>query len=195
MKFAPAILIVLMFLPQLRAQEGEWIDLIKDGGFVENPEVRRAIPGTGTRNDNNALVTYDESADVGSFYHISYPVEVPPEKVLVVEAKVRVISGLNAINLSNGTESASVRLLPEQIEWRETRREAQKVTNDQFHLYRLTLRPENFEVVMDDTPALEGPIPARKPGEESPQKRITFGSGNSSGQGEAQWEFVRYRIE
>jgi len=172
-----------------------WTDVLKGGVLSQVEEKKRPPKGTGLRHDGELVVTFDESSELGSFYYVSCPVDIPADKKVVLEARGRVISGLNAFSIHFKDTLVGVRLLPGEIQWQETKKKFARVTNDGPHTYRITASGGTVRVEMDDEMIFEGALPALSEKDASSPERITFGSGNSGEMGEAAWEFVRYRIE
>lgn len=184
---------LLLLAPSL-SQAQEWTDILKEGVLAAGGQERQPPLETGMRVDGKELVTFDHGTAEGSFFYISSPI-MGDGHAVVVEARVKVVSGLNGISINFQGESISMRLQPEELVFRERRKKISRVTSDDFHTYRITVSAGSVRVEMDDAVILESTATDNGVQGKSGSGEISFGSGNSGQLGEAVWEFVRYRLE
>lgn len=112
----------------------------------------------------------------------------------VVEVRVKVVSGLNRVIITNGTSQERLELLPDRIElWsRKSVRYAMDTTGD-FHVYRIITQGKDIKVYVDGQLRLDAPGAYVKPAEG--RNELCFGAADSTNVGEACWDYVRAKVD
>lgn len=151
-------------------------------------------PRTEERLADGALTIADRGSQHGDFHYYRYGWGAEAGGKSVVEARVKVISGLNRIILSNGEAQERLELLPDRIElWsRKSARYAMDTTKD-FHVYRIVTEGEDVKVYVDGELRLDAPGAYVK--SSGGRNEVCFGASDSTNVGEACWDYVRARAD
>ncbi len=166
-----------------------------------------ALPGkewsrdqTGARNvavevRADALLIADRGTANGEYCYYRHPLSIGGRGEAVIEVRVKVISGVSALIFGNGATGQRLCFYPDRVEFYHDR--AAKVmldTTTDFHLYRLIVRGDEAQLLIDGQPRLDGKGCFRggRPGYRS---GVAFGAANSPEVGEALWSLVRARSD
>ncbi len=173
--------------------DGQWTIAYEADKLPAKPWMRdTGSPRTSERFANGTLVIADRGIVPGDFHYYRYPWGADPVGKSVVEARVKVISGLSRIIISNSLAQERLELFPDRIElWsRKTIRYAMDTTKD-FHVYRIVTQGKNVKVYVDGELRLDGSGAYVKDG--AGRNEICFGASDSTNVGEACWDYVRAR--
>jgi len=177
-------------LPQ-RGDNVSWTAVYEADKLPEKPWTRDSgSPRTQERLANGTLTIADRGTQPGDFHYYRCAWGADPAGRSVVEARVKVISGLSRIIISNGVAQERLELLPDRIElWsRKTVRYAMDTTTD-FHVYRIVTEGKDVKVYVDGQLRLNAPGAYVKAG--VGRNEVCFGASDSTNVGEACWDYVR----
>ncbi|MBM3858920.1 MAG: hypothetical protein FJ395_04635 [Verrucomicrobia bacterium] len=178
--------------PQM-ADDAPWTAAYEADELPAKPWTRdTGSPRTEERLANGTLTIADRGNQSGDFHYYRYRWGADPGGQSVVEARVKVISGLSRIIISNGEAQERLELLPDRIElWsRKSVRYAMDTTKD-FHVYRIVTQGKDVKVYVDGELRLDAPGAYTKAG--VGRNEICFGASDSTNVGEACWDYVRAR--
>ena len=145
--------------------------------------------------ERGALLIADRGTEVGDYHYFRNLWGADPAGVSVVEARVKVVSGLSRVIISNGVAQERLELWPDRIElWSNKKiRHAMDTTND-FHVYRIATQGQDVKVYVDGVLRLDAPGAYRK-AVSGKLNQVAFGASDSTGVGEALWSTVRARVD
>ncbi|MCX7827041.1 MAG: family 10 glycosylhydrolase, partial [Verrucomicrobiae bacterium] len=151
-------------------------------------------PRTEERLGNGTLTIADRGTVPGDYHYYRYPWGADPAGRSVVEARVKTVSGLSRIIITNGESQERLELLPDRIElWsRKTVRHVMDTTKD-FHVYRIETQGRDIKVFVDGKLRLNAPGAYVKTA--GNRNEICFGASDSTSLGEACWDYVRARVD
>jgi hypothetical protein len=142
---------------------------------------------------DGALLIADRGTADGDYCYFRHTVGPGRRGETVIEAKVKVLSGVSSLILGNGATGQRLRLYPDRVEfYHDPAAKVTMDTTDAFHVYRLTVRGEDAALAVDGEPRLDGKGCFRA-GRSGYRLGIAFGAANSPEVGEALWGFVRAR--
>jgi hypothetical protein len=173
------------------ADDGQWTIAYEADKLPAKPWTRdTGSSRTEERLSKGTLTIADRGTVPGDFHYYRYPWGADPAGKSVVEARVKVVSGLSRIIISNGEAQERLELLPDRIElWsRKTVRYAMDTTKD-FHVYRIVTQGKNIKVYVDGELRLDAPGAYAKAG--AGRNEVCFGASDSTNVGEACWDYVR----
>lgn len=143
---------------------------------------------------DGALVIADRGTNGGDYLYYRFPWGADPAGHSVVEARVKVISGLSRVIICNGVGQERLNLYPDHIElWSKPSVRYAMNTTDTFHVYRLVTQGKDVKVFVDDQLRLEAAGTYVKTA--SGRNSVAFGASDSTGLGEAAWQSVRTRVD
>lgn len=143
--------------------------------------------------EGGAMRIADRGTVPGDYHYYRYAWGAQPSERVVVEARVKVISGLSSVIVMNGVAQERLALHPDHIDLHfhnDIRYEMD--TTDDFHTYRIVTEGEDLQVFVDGELRLDAPgtYDARGGG----TRQLAFGAANSTDMGEALWQSVRARL-
>jgi hypothetical protein len=143
---------------------------------------------------NGTLTIADRGTVAGDYHYYRYPWGADPVGKSVVETRVKVISGLSRVIITNGEAQERLELQPDRIElWsRKTIRHAMDTTKD-FHVYRIETQGKDIQVFVDGELRLNAPGAYVKTA--ANRNELCFGASDSTSLGEACWDYVRARVD
>ncbi len=143
---------------------------------------------------NGALLLADRGTQGGDYRYYRATWAADPEAESVVEARVKVVAGSSFLIFSNGRSGERLMLSPEGISLHHNRkhRHAMNTTED-FHTYRVVCKGTDVQVHVDGKLRLDAPGALPPRAALYPRNEVAFGTSNSTDQGEALWDEVRYR--
>jgi hypothetical protein len=175
------------------ADDGQWTIAYEADKLPAKPWSRdTGSARTEERLAKGTLTIADRGNQSGDFHYYRYSWGADPAGKSVVEARVKVVSGLSRIIISNGLAQERLELLPDRIElWsRKTVRYAMDTTKD-FHVYRIVTQGKDVKVYVDGELRLDAPGTYAKAG--AGRNEVCFGASDSTNVGEACWDYVRAR--
>jgi hypothetical protein len=113
-----------------------------------------------------------------------------PDEDVVLETRLRLLSGWCEVSFSNGRWFDTLRFLPDRIEVRQAGLRYALDTTAAFHTYRIALYDKALKVYVDGELRLDGQMVYEVVDN---QTQVYFGGADNAGQGEALWEYVRFR--
>lgn len=160
---------------------------VGDGWALDSGSAR-----TGATREGRAMRMADRGTNSGDYAFLRHPWAASPAGESVVEARVRVVSGLNRILVSNGAAAERLDLRPDGIRlWSRPAARHAMDTTDAFHDYRIEMRGTTLRVWVDGRACIEFADGwGRDAGGRS---EVGFGAADSLSTGEALWERVRAR--
>jgi hypothetical protein len=140
-----------------------------------------------------ALLIADRGTGSGDYCYFRQGLPVGRRGETVIEAEVKVLSGVSSLIFGNGATGQRLRLYPDRVEfYHDPAVRFALDTTDGFHVYRLTIRGEDVALAIDGQPRLDGRGCFRA-GRSGYRNGIAFGAANSPETGEALWRSVRAR--
>jgi len=181
--------------PQPAASEETWTAAYEADKKPAKPWHRDSgSPRTEERLAKGTLTIADRGNVSGDYHYYRYPWGADPAGKSVVEARVKVVSGLSRVIITNGEAQERLELQPDRIElWsRKTTRYAMDTTKD-FHVYRIVTDGKNIKVFVDGELRLNAPGAYVKTA--ANRNELCFGASDSTNVGEACWDYVRARVD
>jgi len=173
-------------------QDAEW-DVVYE--CDTDPPVPWGAPprqGCEATMQDDALLIADRATERGSYLYYVYPWAADPERTVVAELRVRVVSGRSGIIVSNGVAEEEIHLHTDRVTALHADIEHVMDTTDAFHTYRVEIAGEDIRVYVDDVLALDGSGTLTHPAHAG-RNRLYFGASSSPSTGAALWESVRLR--
>ncbi|NOY79389.1 MAG: family 10 glycosylhydrolase [Kiritimatiellaeota bacterium] len=164
---------------------------------LPKPPWRKDRPATRTvaKIKDGALLIADRGTQPGDYRYYRVPWGMGRSGEVVIEARLKVISGVNCIIFGNGETGQRLCFYPDRIEFYHNR--AYKVAMDtttDFHTYRLVIRGQDIQVFVDNVKRIDGKdcFAGKRP---AYRNELAFGAANSTQLGEALWQNVRARLD
>ena len=182
--------------PQAVLPETKWTVAYEADKLPAKPWTRdKGSARTEERLANGALTIADRGTVPGDYHYYRHAWGADPAGKSVVEARVKVISGLSRVIITNSAGQERLELWPDRIElWsHKTIRHAMDTTRD-FHVYRIVTQGQDLKVYVDDQLRLHAPGGYGKASAAN-LNQIAFGASDSTGVGEACWAYVRARVD
>lgn len=181
--------------PQPAAFDGEWTIAYEGDEPPARPWKRDSgSPRTEERIENGALIIADRGDVSGDFHYHRYPWGAAPAGRSIIEARVKVVSGLSRIIFTNGEAQERLELKPDRIElWSRKSIAHAMDTTDGFHVYRIVIDGRDIRVYVDGELRLEAPGAYGKSADG--RNELCFGASDSTNVGEACWDYVRARVD
>ena len=149
----------------------------------------RAGPARATR-EGRAMRIADRGTNSGDYVYLRTAWAAEPGGEAVVEARVRVVSGLNRILVSNGTAAERLDLRPDGIRlWSRPATRHAMDTTDRYHDYRIEMRGTTLRILVDGRVCIEASDGWGR--DAAGRREVGFGAADSPSLGEALWESVR----
>ncbi len=148
---------------------------------------------TEERLEDGAMLIADRGTVSGDYHYYRYAWGADQSERVVVEARVKVISGSSFVIVMNGVAQERLGLYPDHIDLysnRDIRYEMD--TTDDFHTYRIVTEGEDLQVYVDGELRLDAPGQYSSGGQGT--RQLAFGAANSGWVGEAMWQQVRARL-
>lgn len=163
------------------------------------PDKTWTLDGTGKNTvmelRDGALLIADRGTGNGEYRYVRGGMSIGQKGETVIEARVKVVSGVSSLIFGNGVTGQRLRLYPDRVEfYHDTAVKVAMDTTDGFHTYRLTLRGEDVALAIDGQPRLAGKG-CFKVGRVGYRNGLSFGAANSPEVGEALWSTVRARSD
>lgn len=147
---------------------------------------------TDVRPEGHALLIADRGTNSGDYVYLRHPWAADPGTEAVIEARVRVVSGLVRVIFANGSASERLDLRPDGIRlWSRASARHAMDTTDSFHDYRIELRGKVLRVLVDGKARIE--VSEGWGRDAAGRNEVCFGAADSPSMGEALWELVRVR--
>ena len=133
-------------------------------------------------------------ADMGDADHLfyRYPWKMGPDDRIVVEARMRLVSGWNAIVTANGRYVEMLYFYPDRMHLRYSGLSHNLDTTADFRSYRIVMQGASVKVYVDDELRLDGD---RSLEIFDNATQLSFGGADNATLAEAHWEYVRFRRE
>jgi len=138
------------------------------------------------------LLVADRGTAPGSYAYFQHLGAVCPDDEVVVEVRMKLLSGWSSVLIENGVAGEEIMFYPDRITLRHDGLSSPLQTADAFHTYRIVIHQQDLKVYADSQLRLDGrgrfthPAPNGRSG-------VAFGGANSPSVGEALWESVRIR--
>jgi hypothetical protein len=177
------------------ADDGQWTIAYEADKLPAKPWTRDSgSPRTEERLSKGTLTIADRGNVAGDYHYYRYPWGADPAGKSVVEARVKVVSGLSRVIITNGESQERLELQPDRIAlWSRTKTSYAMDTTKDFHVYRIVTEGKNIKVYVDGELRLDGPgAYVRTAGN---RNEICFGASDSTNVGEACWDYVRARVD
>lgn len=151
-------------------------------------------PRTEERLADGALFIADRGTVSGDYHYYRYAWGAAPSEPIVVEARVKVVSGSSYVIISNGVAQERLALWPDHIAlWSHPDVRYDMDTTNRFHTYRIVVHGRDLAVYVDGERRLDAPGMFAARGGRT-QSQLAFGAANSGMVGEAYWSHVRARV-
>jgi hypothetical protein len=152
-------------------------------------------PRTEEKLVDGGLQIADRGTENGDYHYYRYAWGASADSPLVVEARAKVVSGVNCVILTNGAAQMRLELRPDGIRlWNNTAKRFAMNTTEDFHLYRIETRGLDVKVFVDGTLRIDA-HGAFTPRADTRVNQLAFGAANSTDVGEACWALVRARLQ
>ncbi len=138
------------------------------------------------------LLIADRSTEGGSYAFYYYPCSVAPDETVVVELRLKQLTGWSSIMMENGVNAAEVQFFPDHLAVRGGGPSYSMNTADDFHTYRFEFGNKNLLVYVDGELCIDETGKFTRPGYDG-RSGVMFGAANSGSVGEALWESVKVR--
>jgi hypothetical protein len=181
--------------PQPDASEEAWTVACEGDKKPAKPWHRDSgSPRTEERLAKGALTIADRGNVPGDYHYYRYPWGADAAGKSVVEARVKVVSGLSRVIITNGQAQERLELHPDRIElWsRKTVCHAMDTTKD-FHVYRIETQGKDIKVFVDGKLRLSAP--GAYVTSSGGRNEVCFGASDSTNVGKACWDYVRARVD
>jgi len=180
--------------PQM-ADDAQWTIAYEADKLPAKPWTRDSgSPRTEERLAKSTLTIADRGNQAGDFHYYRYSWGADPAGKSVVEARVKIVSGLSRIIITNGEAQERLELLPDRIAlWSRTKTCYAMDTTKDFHVYRIVTQGKDVKVYVDGELRLDAPGAYVKAG--VGRNEICFGASDSTNVGEACWDYVRARVD
>ncbi len=169
-------------------KECKWLEEIRDG----------------------CLVLADQDSAPGSIPHLAYPWNAESTGSNVVEVRLKVISSTApeavCVRIADSSHVEMITFEPGRVGLSFAGMTADFPTGDGFHTYRIVSRSKDIQVYADGKLLLDGAgkfttsaedqsrwLPLAHGLQEWNRRMVYFGSASEAGQGEAHWQFMRFR--
>jgi hypothetical protein len=140
---------------------------------------------------NGAVLIADRGTANGEYCYYRNPLSIGSKGEAVIEARLKVISGVSSLIFGNGATGQRLRFYPDRVEfYHNTANKVMLDTTSDFHLYRLLIRGEDVQLSIDGELKLEGKG-CYPPSREGYRSGVAFGAASSTELGEALWSLVR----
>jgi len=141
--------------------------------------------------DGNLLLA-DRGTAPGSYAYFQHLGAVSPDDEVVVEVRLKLLSGWSSVLIENGVAGEEIMFHPDRVMLRHDGLSSPLQTTDAFHTYRVVIHQQDLKVYADGQLCLDG---TRRFTHPAPNGRsgVAFGGANSPSVGEALWESVRIR--
>lgn len=144
--------------------------------------------------ENGAMMVADRGEVPGDYLFFRYPWGADPSGRSVVEARVKVVSGVNRIIVTNGQAQERLELLPDRVALWSRRSVCHLMdTTGGFHVYRLVTQGKDVQVYVDGQLRLSAPGAYAKDG--GGRNEVCFGAADSTSTGEAVWDSLRAQVD
>lgn len=193
----PAFLAALCCPPGAAQGPGEWRYMYHEGQW--DPQAS-GYTGHNTRSElvDGGLLICDTSTQKGSMRNYGLNWGADPEAGAAVEARVKALScsqpwGL-CIMVADGKHEEAFTLFPDRLLLANARLSADFDASSAFHTYRIEIQGEDIRLFADDRLLIDGTGKFVYPSlAKPPRNRLIFGATGSAVQGEAIFQWVRYR--
>ena len=148
-------------------------------------------PRTVAEVQDGALLIADRGTESGDFryYRANWCMGVGAGAV--IEARLKVVSGVSSVIFGNGETGQRLRFYPDRIElYHDLTHRVDMDTTSAFHTYRIEIDGDDLTVFVDGERRIEGTGCFRQ-GRTRYPNQVAFGAANSPELGEALWEYVR----
>lgn len=174
----------------------EW-NVAYDGTSLPKAPWRMDRPATHTvaKIENGALLIADRGRVSGDYRYYRVPWGMGRSGDVVIEARLKVISGVNCVIFGNGETGQRLCFYPNRIEFYHNRsRKFVMDTTSAFHVYRMRIHGPDIQVFVDGTLRIDGKncFTGKRP---TYRNEVAFGAANSNEVGEALWQSVRARLD
>ncbi len=154
------------------------------------PDTTRAV-------ENGVLRIVDRGTQKGALHCYSQGWAVDPDHGAVFEARVKVIAndGRSGVALvgADGKHEVGTTLYPDRITIGRPAKTYAMSTTDDFHVYRLAIRGNDYCIWVDGKLVMDGRGQHTHPAHKG-RNVIMFGSISSAARSEALWDSVRYAV-
>jgi len=181
--------------PQPVASDGQWTVAYEGDKKPVKPWTRDSgSVRTEERLANGTLTIADRGTVAGDYHYYRYPWGADPAGKSVVEARVKVVSGLSRVIITNGEAQERLELQPDRIElWSCKAIHYAMDTTKDFHVYRIVTQGKDVKVYVDGELRLDAPGAYVKTA--ANRNEVCFGAYDSTSVGEACWDYVRARVD
>ncbi len=143
--------------------------------------------------DKDSLLVADRGTNSGDYLYYRYPWGTDASSKTVIEARVKVVSGHNAIIFTNGVSGNRLILKPDEIYlYHNSSMKYQADTTQRFHDYRIEMEKTRVKVFVDHVLKIDAPT-GLAPRAGYPRNELAFGAANSNETGEAFWKSIKAR--
>ncbi len=144
---------------------------------------------------DSALLIADRGTQPGDYRYYRTPWAMGRSGKVTIEARLKVVSGVNCIIFGNGETGQRLCFYPDRIEFYHNRdQKAVMDTTSDFHTYRMVIRGRDIQVFVDNVKRIDGKgcFSGKRP---TYRNELAFGAANSNEIGEALWQYIRARLE
>lgn len=139
---------------------------------------------------SEGLLLADRGKSPGSYAYFQNRSAIRPEDQVVVEARVKLLSGFSSVLVENGVAGEEILLYPGSVKLRSCGLSFPMSTTDAFHTYRVVVHRQDLKVYVDGQLRLDGSGRFKQPAPDG-RSGVAFGGSNSSNLGEAIWMSVK----
>jgi hypothetical protein len=149
--------------------------------------------GTQSESVDSGILDINDSSASDSVYYTRAESNISPTTAVTVEAQLKVVSASGdsspSISIFNGAKIGIIQFKTDKVEFLYDPSKYFNIDMTQYHLVRLVQLNDNLKVYVDG--GASAVIDATLTNDTS-AKEIHFGEEGASGEGESQWDFVRY---
>ncbi|MCK5802127.1 MAG: family 10 glycosylhydrolase [Lentisphaeria bacterium] len=134
----------------------------------------------------------DQGTELGNYRYYRHPWGKKPGGKAVIEAEIKIVSGISSLIFGDGECVDRVRFHPDHINIHYNKKMRYEMdTTDGFHTYRVELEGNDIRVFVDGTLRIDAKGQFRA--YPSSRNQMCFGAASSGELGEALWRAVRVR--
>jgi hypothetical protein len=149
-------------------------------------------PGSNTVAEvrDGKLLLADRGSEAGDHIYYNCYWGMAPDDEIVLEVRMRLVSGWSEIGFSNGRYLESLRFTTNKVYTTQSGLSCEMDTTSDFHEYRIVVLGQKLQVYVDGNLKLDGKMTCEVLDQ---QTQVRFGGADNPGKCEAYWEYVRFR--
>ncbi|MCC7493357.1 MAG: hypothetical protein IT204_13465 [Fimbriimonadaceae bacterium] len=139
----------------------------------------------------DGLLLADRGNVNGDYLYYRYPCGLDPDQETSIEVRVRVVSGLSSVLISNGRYHERLLLRPDGISLHSNSARRWALDTTAWHTYRVGIGGRDVRVWVDDVLRIDAPGAYGEANTD--RQEVCIGAANSGDLGEAVWQSCRAR--